>query len=397
MKINPIIIKKHEYKIHHIKIKNKMKLQYYIIISFFYLISCHSNGTKTFEIKGSFTNTSSKKIFLAELPFGSTERTIVDTAIIDEKGNFTLSTINKGEGLYQIYVEKGPGLMLINDVDQLEIHVDANKLGDYTTPGSRANEDMKKMFNAFIQQDSIFQSKKILLDSLEKANGNDSTLQLVKAAADKSISEMKKILNDFITTQPNGTAVYFAVGMAKQLNTENEWNSLLQVALKRFTHHPGLQLLKVDATSENSMDQQGQQLIGKTVADITLPDTDGKPVAVSSFRGKWLLIDFWASWCAPCRAENPNVVAAYRQFKDKNFTILGISLDLQKNAWLKAIQQDGLTWTHVSDLQQWQSKAVEVYGFNGIPFNILVDPSGKVVAVNLRGAVLEEILSQKFK
>ncbi|MES2775386.1 MAG: TlpA disulfide reductase family protein [Bacteroidota bacterium] len=351
---------------------------------------------ETFEVSGTFTNTVSKKIFLAELPFGSSQRTIVDTAAIDEKGKFMVKTISKGEGMYQLFVENGPGLMLINDAKKVEVHADAKNLPGYTTPGSKVNEDMKKMFAGFLKADSTFRTQKQLADSLQKAKAKDSALFATSSAADQSLATLKRILTDFITSQPNGTAVYFATGMAKQFNNETEWNTLLQIALKRFPNHPGLQLLRVNSSSQNSLDKQGQELVGKPVPDLSLPDTSGKPVSVSSFKGKWLLVDFWASWCAPCRAENPNVVSAFNRFKDKNFTVLGISLDLQKGAWLKAINQDHLAWTHISDLKQWQSLAAETYNFNGIPFNILVDPSGKVVAVNLRGTALLQTLAAQL-
>jgi peroxiredoxin len=131
--------------------------------------------------------------------------------------------------------------------------------------------------------------------------------------------------------------------------------------------------------------------------DFTLPDPNGKMISLKSFRGKYVLVDFWASWCGPCRQENPTVVAAFNRFKDKNFTVLGVSLDDNKAKWLKAIQDDKLTWTHVSDLKQWESIVVPMYQIQGIPFNVLVDPNGKVIASELRGEDLEKTLSSVLK
>jgi thiol-disulfide isomerase/thioredoxin len=110
-----------------------------------------------------------------------------------------------------------------------------------------------------------------------------------------------------------------------------------------------------------------------------------------------VLVDFWASWCGPCRRENPNVVEAFNKYKNKNFTILGVSLDLKKEAWQKAIVDDNLNWTHISDLKQWGSEVVPLYGIQGIPFNVLVDPGGKVIAENLRGEELNQKLQEVLK
>lgn len=154
---------------------------------------------------------------------------------------------------------------------------------------------------------------------------------------------------------------------------------------------------------QEAMMQQQQQMqqqpatkfqVGQAVPEISLPTPSGETMSLSELRGKVVLIDFWASWCRPCRAENPNVVRMYNKYKGKGFEIFGVSLDRTKDAWVQAIEQDKLTWHHVSDLQFWGSEAAQAYGVNAIPYTVLLDKQGKVIAENLRGASLESKLAE---
>lgn len=145
-------------------------------------------------------------------------------------------------------------------------------------------------------------------------------------------------------------------------------------------------------------DEAKRLIIGALAPEFTQNDTLGNPISLASFKGQYILLDFWASWCGPCRRENPNLVDAYNKYKDKNFTILGISLDRPegKEKWMQAIKDDNLAWAQVSDLKYWNNEVAKLYGIRSIPQSYLLDPEGRIIAINLRGAALHEKLAELF-
>ena len=196
----------------------------------------------------------------------------------------------------------------------------------------------------------------------------------------------------FITAHPNSYISPLAIYRHHQLTADNDKLEAMYNKLPAAT-----QQASIGAYLATLIKESKKNPIGKPLANFSQADAEGKEVSLSSFRGKYVLVDFWASWCGPCRQENPNIVATYQKYKSKNFTVLGVSLDKAKAPWLEAIKADGLTWTHLSDLKGWNNAVAQQFEIFSIPQSFLLDPNGNIVGKNLRGPALEAKLASLIK
>lgn len=297
------------------------------------------------------------------------KQVIIDSAKFNMFGVAKLTADIPSTDYYQVTKNQKDGIPLIlQGNESVKINTSNDLVTDYSISGSEDSELLHAYFG-------VKNNKKITKDSLANY-------------AEKFVEEHNKSL-----------AVFIALGDVKD---QKKYFELAEKGIgESFPNSQYHQVLKqavqaINAPAQSAPKQNGVG-IGDLAPELNMPSPDGEIITLESLRGKYVLIDFWASWCGPCRRENPNVVKAYNKYKEAGFEVYSVSLDKDKNRWMQAIQQDGLIWpSHVSDLKQWRSAATGLYGFSGIPYTVLIDKEGKVIATRLRGAQLEAKLQELF-
>jgi peroxiredoxin len=368
-----------------------------LIASLFFLSSCNTSVQKgQFTVTGELKNTPDQKIYLEELYFSQKDPAVLDTADI-KNGKFSLTAIAPEEGLYRLRLEKSEAAFIfINDQPAIPFSSDLNSLSlENAKFNSPANYLLRSFMVDIEKQRKEIEDKASILQQYKNPLPSDSTYQVMQLdIVDKQAKFQQNILR-YVDTTSNAVMALFSLGYTRDIEPE-KIETAIGGLTKRF---PTNQAIATIVAQYKQLIAQNKSLpkIGGIAPEITMADTSGKAFSLSMLRGKYVLVDFWASWCGPCREENPNVVNAYQEFKNKNFTVLGVSLDKQKAEWTKAIEEDHLTWYHISDLKYWNSAAVAPYGIEGIPYNVLLDPQGKIIAMNLRGNDLQIKLRELIK
>jgi thiol-disulfide isomerase/thioredoxin len=364
--------------------------------------SCgNSKKSPGFSLKGKLENSSGETLLLEQL--SSNNPVVIDSAVINENGEFEFANVKAtAMDFFRIKTNEANFAILIADSTQ-EIYLtgDAKNLAkNYQVEGS---EDTKQ----FIEINNELQKISKSLDSLQAVYQKDMAsskmdsvrMEMMNAQAEgqfngiyeKAAAVLVKKVEAFPGTIANFSA-FNVINIEKNLPLYEKVLKALQEKIPTSSYTSQLAnsitQYKQQFDLQNKQDQQLGD--GKVMPDIKLKNPEGKEIALSSLKGKLVLIDFWASWCGPCRKENPNVVRLYNAYKNKGFEIYSVSLDEEKDKWVKAIEKDGLNWIHVSDLGGWSSSVCSQFNISSIPFTILVSKDGKIIAKGLRGPALEE-------
>ena len=369
-----------------------------ISLSVILLLSfCDGNKkNSSFQLKGTLSDSKAETLYLEKL--GSAKQVIIDSVILDENGNFEFTNYTPKIGFYRIKTnDKNFAMLVLDSADKVTITGSVKDLGNtFKVEGSPET-------TIFIEYNNLSKSRDIKLDSLNKefqllmetnkmdSKRMDSLSAIFETPYNSIINQSNILMVDKISKNTNMYSSIMAIQALDPDKYSDLYKSLDAGLSKKFPNDKNVIMF------HEVVERMLSTNIGQFAPEISLPSPDGKEIALSSLKGKLVLIDFWASWCGPCRKEMPNVIKIYSKFKNKGFEIYGVSLDQDKEKWMEAITKDGINWPQVSDLKYWDNVAARIYNVQGIPYTVLIDKDGKIIAKNLRGQELEKKIAEVLK
>lgn len=349
--------------------------------------SCKNNNELV--ISGKIENAGEiKKVLLYEADL------LVDSAFLNEDSRFKFRRLAPDPNFYTLAIGEKNFLVVGKNGDELELSTDYQDTTDtYQIEGSEDAKKIREVTKINAEFGKIYENIQERYAAAINANpgAKDSILNVLLPEFQANMDEYSVRTLKFVQENKDNLAGFFAAGTVDQEKYEAELIKYSEEIAPLFPKNKAVQ------SFVNRMKEVKVVSVGQPAPDFEGMSPSGKPLKLSDLKGKYILLDFWASWCVPCREENPNIVKQYNAFKDKGFDILGVSLDDDKGDWLRAITYDSLNWHHVSELKRWDSDIAKKYKVEGIPASFLLDPSGKIIAKNLRGPELEKFLAKTIK
>ncbi len=364
---------------------NKISYLWVLCIAF---VACKDSSK--FEINGEFKNATPKsKVYLHGLQ--KDNAVALDSTVFSDKGEFKFTHSTPDVDFFRISADNHEYMIIAKNGDVIKINADlSDKNLGYHISGAREADKLQELNttkNGYISRINEIQAK-FEETVASQPDKRDMIMEQVRPQYNAEIQALNAAILKFADANSESLAGFYAINLLNPAEYEKEVVAYSDKIKTSFNNNA--------AVTEFLKKMAGLKAVqvGQPAPEFSINGLDGTPIKLSDFKGKYVLIDFWASWCMPCRQENPNLVKAYNQFKNKNFTVLGISLDKDVAAWKKAIADDHLAWNHASELNDFEGATVRLYQVEAIPSSFLVDPNGKIIAKGLRGEELDAFLNK---